>query len=311
MQIMYRNFLIVASLFTASWSAVCEELPQRTPILIAGSTSVIHMLEPLKARFNQQSTTIMQLRGMGSDQGIKAIGENLVDIGAASRYLTKSEQQQWPYLKQIVLAQDGMVFFTNTANPITNISTQQLTHIYSGKYILWSQINDDIEPKSTLDDQIQLFSKGVKHGTFDVFLEFLKLDYINEPGTDTVKFKVAGNRGLFLQQDVYMYDEFNQALGIVQRFPNAIAYDSFGAITQFTDKNSIDKIRILSVDGIKATEQTIKSGEYSFVRPLVLIVNTQSTQSLEKAKLLVDFLNTTFSQDLLEKQKYVMLDFDL
>ncbi|MEH6396110.1 substrate-binding domain-containing protein [Pseudoalteromonas sp.] len=311
MQIMYRNFLIVASLFTASWSAVCEELPQRTPILIAGSTSVIHMLEPLKAWFNQQSTTIMQLRAMGSDQGIKAIGENLVDIGAASRYLTKSEQQQWPYLKQIVLAQDGMVFFTNTANPITDISTQQLTDIYSGKYILWSQINDDIEPKSTLDDQIQLFSKGVKHGTFDVLLEFLKLDYINEPGTDTVKFKVAGNRGLFLQQDVYMYDEFNQALGIVQRFPNAIAYDSFGAIAQFTDKNAIDKIRILSVDGITATEQTIKSGEYSFVRPLVLIVNTQSTQSLEKAKLLVDFLNTTFSQDLLEKQKYVMLDFDL
>ncbi|MEI8642371.1 hypothetical protein P4S68_20500 [Pseudoalteromonas sp. Hal099] len=52
------------------------------------------------------------------------------------------------------------------------------------------------------------------------------------PNGNTIKLKQAGNRGLFPKMEVQMYDEFNQALGIVQRMPNAIAFDSYGAISQ-------------------------------------------------------------------------------
>ena len=285
-----------------------QEKPALETLLVAGSTSVTQMLGLVQEDFNQQSKTIMQLRGMGSDKGITAIAQNLVDIGASSRYMTKLEQEKWPHLKQFVLAQDALVFFANTDNEISNLSIDQLTAIYSGQINQWSQLASFEEKKSRKDNQIDLFSKGVQHGTFDVFLEFLSLDYMKSPQSDSIKLKKEGNRGLFSKNDVLLYNEFNQALGIVQRIPTAIAYDSFGAVSQFSELKRINKIRVLSIDGVQPSFETIKSGEYSFVRPLVIIINTQSDKSMKKGKQLLRFLEAETVKKKLSELHYVMVN---
>ncbi|MGB1293119.1 MAG: PstS family phosphate ABC transporter substrate-binding protein [Pseudoalteromonas sp.] len=285
-----------------------QEKPTLETLLVAGSTSVTQMLGLVKEDFNQQSKTVMQLRGMGSDKGITAIAQNLVDIGASSRYMTKLEQEKWPHLKQFVLAQDALVFFANTDNEISNLSIDQLTAIYSGQINQWSQLASFEEKKSRKDNQIDLFSKGVQHGTFDVFLEFLSLDYMKSPQSDSIKLKKEGNRGLFSKNDVLLYNEFNQALGIVQRIPTAIAYDSFGAVSQFSELKRINKIRVLSIDGVQPSFETIKSGEYSFVRPLVIIINTQSDKSMKKGKQLLRFLEAETVKKKLSELHYVMVN---
>jgi len=285
-----------------------QEKPSLDTLLVAGSTSVTQMLELVQKDFNNQKHSVMQLRGMGSDKGITAIAQNLVDIGASSRYMTKLEQEKWPHLKQIVLAQDALVFFSNTDNETSNLSVSQLTDIYAGHIDEWSQLVASENKKSKKNNQIDLFSKGVQHGTFDVFLEFLSLDYMKSPQADSIKLKKAGNRGLFSKNDVLLYNEFNQALGIVQRIPTAIAYDSFGAISQFSELKRIDKIRILSIDGVQPSFATIKSGEYSFVRPLVIIINTQSDKSMKKGDQLLRFLKSKNVKKQLSKLHYVMVN---
>lgn len=285
-----------------------QEKPALETLLVAGSTSVTQMLGLVQEDFNQQNKTVMQLRGMGSDKGITAIAQNLVDIGASSRYMTKLEQEKWPHLKQFVLAQDALVFFANTDNEISNLSIDQLTAIYSGQINQWSQLASFEEKKSRKDNQIDLFSKGVQHGTFDVFLEFLSLDYMKSPQSDSIKLKKEGNRGLFSKNDVLLYNEFNQALGIVQRIPTAIAYDSFGAVSQFSELKRINKIRVLSIDGVQPSFETIKSGEYSFVRPLVIIINTQSDKSMKKGKQLLRFLEAETVKKKLSELHYVMVN---
>lgn len=285
-----------------------QEKPTLETLLVAGSTSVTQMLGLVQEDFNQQNKTVMQLRGMGSDKGITAIAQNLVDIGASSRYMTKLEQEKWPHLKQFVLAQDALVFFANTDNEISNLSIDQLTAIYSGQINQWSQLASFEEKKSRKDNQIDLFSKGVQHGTFDVFLEFLSLDYMKSPQSDSIKLKKEGNRGLFSKNDVLLYNEFNQALGIVQRIPTAIAYDSFGAVSQFSELKRINKIRVLSIDGVQPSFETIKSGEYSFVRPLVIIINTQSDKSMKKGKQLLRFLEAETVKKKLSELHYVMVN---
>lgn len=285
-----------------------QEKPTLETLLVAGSTSVTQMLGLVQEDFNQQNKTVMQLRGMGSDKGITAIAQNLVDIGASSRYMTKLEQEKWPHLKQFVLAQDALVFFANTDNEISNLSVNQLTAIYSGQINQWSQLASFEEKKSRKDNQIDLFSKGVQHGTFDVFLEFLSLDYMKSPQSDSIKLKKEGNRGLFSKNDVLLYNEFNQALGIVQRIPTAIAYDSFGAVSQFSELKRINKIRVLSIDGVQPSFETIKSGEYSFVRPLVIIINTQSDKSMKKGKQLLRFLEAETVKKKLSELHYVMVN---
>ena len=304
---MFKQLILFIVLLCAP-AINAQEKPALETLLVAGSTSVTQMLGLVQEDFNQQNKTIMQLRGMGSDKGITAIAQNLVDIGASSRYMTKLEQEKWPHLKQFVLAQDALVFFANTDNEISNLSIDQLTAIYSGQINQWSQLASFEEKKSRKDNQIDLFSKGVQHGTFDVFLEFLSLDYMKSPQSDSIKLKKEGNRGLFSKNDVLLYNEFNQALGIVQRIPTAIAYDSFGAVSQFSELKRINKIRVLSIDGVQPSFETIKSGEYSFVRPLVIIINTQSDKSMKKGKQLLRFLEAETVKKKLSELHYVMVN---
>ncbi|XQF91895.1 substrate-binding domain-containing protein [Pseudoalteromonas espejiana] len=77
---------------------------------MGGSSSVSQLLEIVKPEFEKQTNTLMQVRSMGSDKGIKAIGQNIIDIGTSSRYLTHEEQVLYPQIRQIVIAQDALVF---------------------------------------------------------------------------------------------------------------------------------------------------------------------------------------------------------
>lgn len=287
-----QTILLVSSSLIACKVTALEEDLNAKPIFIAGSTSVSALLIDLKSELSQEFGNSIQIRPMGSDKGIIAIADNVIDIGTSSRYLTKDEQQRWPFLRQIVLAQDAITFFVNKNLNIDELSTSTLSAIYQGKLTKWSDVSPHTPKLSSKNDEILLFSKGTTHGSFDVFLEYLQLDYIKEPDSNFIRLKNAGNRGLFSEQKVELYDQFNQALGIVQRIQNAIAYDSYGAITKLENDRRINKVSLLAIDGVSPSIETIQSGEYAFVRPLVLIVNTQSPRSKKIGDKLAVFIKS-------------------
>ncbi|MBH0056123.1 substrate-binding domain-containing protein [Pseudoalteromonas sp. SWXJZ94C] len=308
---MIKNFILAVSVLASTYSmGVSNNNNQfNKPLLIGGSSSVSHLLELVKPGYQKKTNTPMQIRSMGSEKGIRAIAESFIDLGSSSRYLTNEEQEKYPHITQIIIAQDALVFFTNIENKIDNISVEELRNVYSGKYENWQQINPDYLPKRTSDKKVLLFSKATNHGTFDILLEFLDLNYMQIPNSNTIKLKKSGNRGLFSKQDVQLYDEFNQALGIVQRMPNAIAYESYGAISQLLGSKQINKVNILGIDGVKVNHENIQNGNYTFVRPLILLVNSQSERSVAQAKLVLDILKTKKVKTALLDHHYSMAEF--
>lgn len=303
------KILTLTAIFTLSPRLVALEEPVNAkPILIAGSTTVTELLVEIKDELRNGFGNSIQIRPMGSDKGIKAIADNVIDVGSSSRYLTKIEQEKWPYLKQIVIAQDALAFFINSSLNIDNLTSNELRSIYQGKINTWSSLSSKTPKLSNKNDEILLFSKGTHHGSFDVFLEFLELDYIKDPDTNYIRLKNAGNRGLFSNQRVSLYDHFNQALGIVQRIPNAIAYDSYGAISKLEDDRRINKVTLLSINNVKPSKETIENGDYEFVRPLILIVNTQSPRSKLIGEKLVMLLKSPQVQAKMSNQGYLAVN---
>ncbi|MEL0646939.1 substrate-binding domain-containing protein [Pseudoalteromonas agarivorans] len=308
---MIKNLILAVSVLVSASSVTTSPSPdfsQHKPILIGGSSSVSQLFEIIKPEYEKQTNTLMQVRSMGSDKGIKAIGQNIIDIGTSSRYLTHEEQASYPHVRQIVIAQDALVFFTNKKNKIDSLQVKQLTDIYAGKYKTWQEINPRYNPQTERDNKILLFSKAYNHGTFDVLLEFLNLSYMKVPSNNSIKLKHAGNRGLFPKTEVQMYDEFNQALGIVQRMPNAIAFDSYGAVSQLLGSKKVDMVNLVGIEGVKVSDRTIKNGEYTFVRPLILLVNTQSSRSVEQVELMLSFLKKDKVQKILSEHHYSMVE---
>ncbi|WP_338362797.1 substrate-binding domain-containing protein [uncultured Pseudoalteromonas sp.] len=308
---MIKNLILAATVLLSSSNiatSVSNITPDHKPLLIGGSSSVSHLLHILKPNYEKQTNTAMQIRSMGSTKGIKAIAQNIIDIGTSSRYLTNTEQEQYPHIRQIVIAQDALVFFTNKKNNIDSLSVEQLSDIYSGKYKTWQEVNPNYKPETQRDNKILLFSKAYNHGTFDILLEFLNLTFMRVPNGNTIKLKSAGNRGLFPKMEVQMYDEFNQALGIVQRMPNAIAFDSYGAVSQLLGSKKINKINLLGIDGVHVSDETIKNGEYMFVRPLILLVNSQSSRSVKQTELLLNLLKDKRVLNTLSAHHYSLVE---
>ena len=301
--------LTLTFIFLGKSSFALDEDINTKPILIAGSTSVTELLTPLKDDISLALGNTLQIRPMGSDKGVKAIAAGLIDIGTTSRYLTKQEQEQWPHLRQIVIAQDALTFIVNSELNIKNLSITTLKNIYQGKITKWSDASQLTPELSNKNDEILLFSKATHHGSFDVFLEFLELDYIKDPESNFIRLKNAGNRGLFSNQKVELYNQFNQALGIVQRIPNAIAYDSYGAISNLENDRRINKVTTLSINGVKPNLQSISDGEYAFVRPLILIVNTQSPRSKEIGVKLAALFKSQKVKDKIREHGYLPVQF--
>jgi len=107
-------------------------------IKFAGSTSVTPLMEKLQEAYKEVNpNVIFEMQSNGSSQGIKAAIDGSYDIGMSSRELKDDEKSQ---LNEHTLAIDGIAVILNNENPMTDISTENITKIYTGEITKWSEI---------------------------------------------------------------------------------------------------------------------------------------------------------------------------
>jgi phosphate transport system substrate-binding protein len=107
-------------------------------IKVAGSTSVTPLMEVLQEAYKELNPNVtFEMQSNGSSQGIKSAIDGSYDIGMSSRELKDEEKSQ---LNEHTLAIDGIAVILNNENPITDISSQNITKIYTGEITKWSGI---------------------------------------------------------------------------------------------------------------------------------------------------------------------------
>jgi phosphate transport system substrate-binding protein len=73
-------------------------------------------------------------------------------------------------------------------------------------------------------------------------------------------------------------------------------------------ENNLDTLRALAVDGVKPTEDSIRSGEYLLSRPLFIYVSTDALKNNKAVELFVDFYVSKQNLDrLVTAAKYVTM----
>ncbi len=107
-------------------------------IKVAGSTSVTPLMEKLQEVYKELNPNVeFEMQSNGSSQGIKAAIDGSYDIGMSSRELKDDEKSQ---LNEYTLAIDGIAVILNKENPMTDISSENITKIYTGEITKWSEI---------------------------------------------------------------------------------------------------------------------------------------------------------------------------
>ncbi len=200
-----------------------------------GSTSMEKVIGALGESFMANNSGVtFTYNPTGSGSGITAVSEGRCDIGLSSRALKDEEKANG--LVETVLAYDGIAVIVNNDNPVTDISLEDLAKVYTGEITNWKDLGGN-------DAEIVLIGREAGSGTRDGFESIT--------GTaDNCQYR----QELTSTGDV---------ITTVSQNPNAIGYASLASVK--------DSVKALSVNGVTASEDTIKDGTYAIQRPFVLV----------------------------------------
>ncbi|MFO0722721.1 MAG: phosphate ABC transporter substrate-binding protein [Myxococcota bacterium] len=140
------------------------------PLTVKGSDTMVVLGQQWAEQYMKaHPETEVQVTGGGSGTGISALINGTTDICQASRPMKQAEKDQ---LKQkyssegveIPVAKDGVSIYVNSANPVNELSIEQLKGIYTGKITNWKEVGGP-------DAKIALYSRENSSGTYVFFRE--------------------------------------------------------------------------------------------------------------------------------------------
>lgn len=161
-----------------------------TKITVKGSDTMVILSQKWAEIYMKKNPgTTIQVTGGGSGVGIAALINGSTDIANSSRPIKPAELEKIKakYNKssiQIACAKDGLSIFLNKANPVNELSIDQLGQIFSGKITNWKEVGGP-------DTKIQLYGRESSSGTFEFFKEHVvKTDFASTcqtlPGTAAI-----------------------------------------------------------------------------------------------------------------------------
>ena len=222
-----------------------------------GSTSMEKVIGALSEAFMEANSKVtVTYNPTGSGTGIQAVQEGRCDIGLSSRALKDEEKASG--LQETVLAYDGIAMIVNPANPVEDLTLEQIADIYTGKITNWSELGGS-------DSEIVLIGREAGSGTRSGFEEIVE-----------VKDLCQYRQELSSTGDV---------IATVAQNPGAIGYASLASVK--------DTVKAVKVGGVTPSEETVKDGTYAIQRPFVLVTKEGVTLS-ETAQA---FFNYAVSKD--------------
>lgn len=182
-----------------------------------GSDTMVNLaLAWAEAYREQQPDVAIAVTGGGSGTGIAALINGTVDIANASREMKDDEieQARAQGIEPIehLVAVDALAVIVNPANPVSQLTIDQLADIFTGRVTNWQELGGD-------DALIILVSRETNSGTHVYFLD------------EVVRKGESDNEDIFAPQTMLM----PSSVGItseIQRNPHAIGYDGLGYVTE-------------------------------------------------------------------------------
>lgn len=223
-------------------------------ISMVGSTSMEKLANALSEAFMEEYPDVtVTAEFVGSGAGIEAVTNGTADIGNSSRSL-KDEEKAAGVVENVV-AIDGIAVCVDPANEVADLTKEQLTNIYNGTVTNWKEVGGADEP-------IIVIGREAGSGTRGAFEELVDLvdgcKYANElDSTGAVIAKVASTLG-------------------------AIGYASLDALD--------DSVKALSLEGVEATAENIKAGNYFLSRPFVMATKGEISEQNDLVQAWFDFV---------------------
>jgi len=178
------------------------------------------------------------------------------------------------------IGRDGLVFLVNKANPVDNLTIEQLQGIYTGRITDWGEVGGSPGP-------ISAFQRNQESGSQTLFLKLLMGGLTPmTPPTDLIPDSMAG-----LIEAVATFDGAGGAIGFSVFYYADLMYAN-------------PDLKLLSVDGIAPSFDSIFNETYPLINDFYVVIRADSPQGSPE-RLLRDWLLTDEAAALLKDARYV------
>jgi len=182
------------------------------------------------------------------------------------------------------VALDALVFIVNSGNPVDDLTHEQVNGIYTGKITNWSEVGGN-------DIEITPFQRNAEAGS-QVLMEKLVMDGLNMTEAPTQGFMTAFGMG-----------EMITAMKGFDGSASAIGYTVF---FYADDMGMADGLKIISIDGVTPSSETIRSGEYPFINPYYVVIGANEAED-SPARIMWSWLQSNEGQELVSLEGYVSI----
>jgi phosphate transport system substrate-binding protein len=249
------SFLCLGGLALAA--AGCKRAPETETLLIAGSSTMSAYLAPVVKEFAAKNPSVNVVsEGGGSTAGLVALKHGAIDVAAVARPIKPTEDDL--YLRDYLVARDGVAVVVNPANPVGDLTVHQLARIFDGEATKWHDVGGG-------EGAILVVARDQSSHVRKSFEELLVLSGDESaPGQ-----RIAANAA--------------ELLDIVRATPGAIGY--------LTLHRMGPGVKALRVNGVEMTRMTMLSGRYPLSRSFYLAVHLNGAPLADK------FIEFTLSKD--------------
>jgi phosphate transport system substrate-binding protein len=236
--------------------AGCKKAKETETLLIAGSSTMRAYLEPVVKAFAAKDPSVNVVsEGGGSTAGLVALKHGAIDVATVARPVTPAEDDV--YLRDYLVARDGVAVIVNPANPVNDLSMHQLARIFEGEVTKWREVGGG-------EGRIIVIDRDKKSHVRKSF-EDLVLS-----GDESARAaKIAASAA--------------ELLDTVRSTPAAIAYVTLHKMGA--------GVKALRINGVEMTRATMLSGRYPLSRSFYLAVHMNGSSLADR------FIEFTLSKE--------------
>ena len=183
------------------------------------------------------------------------------------------------------IGKEAFVFFVNSENPVTSLTVEQIRGIYSGAVKNWKEVGGKRQ-------SIRPFQRAENSGSQTSLQRLMEGLPLMEPEK---RDRIAGMGGII--SEVASYRNHSNAIGFSFRFYS-------------TEMVENEQIRLLALNGVEPTKDTIRSGKYPISSNFFAITASPigepaPEESNADLRAFIDWILSDQGQEIIEKTGYV------
>lgn len=212
---------------------------------------------------------------------------DIIFVGGPSEAQLAMAEEAGVELHLTPIGREAFVFFVNSENPVTGLTVEQIQGIYTGEITNWRELGGKFQ-------KIRPYQRAENSGSQTALQTLMAGLPLMEPEQED---RIGGMGGIITS--VASYRNFNNAIGFSFRFYS----------TQMVRN---DQIRLLALNGVEPTVDTIRDGSYPLASTFFAVTASpigepSPEENNEDLAALLNWILSEQGQRLIEETGYVGL----